>query len=189
MLAVCLMSFPGMAQKYMTRTGKVSFFSSTPVENIEAINNETGAIFSSEDRSFTFIVPVKSFRFANATMQDHFNDNYMESDKYPRAEFKGNVVKIALSPQDTLAVSGQSIKDILENNGTYPVSVTGRLTIHGVTRDVTIPGTLAVKGKELTAHAKFMVKPDDYKIKIPALTVTKIAKEIEVTVNCILQQL
>lgn len=162
------------AQKYMTRTGKVTFFSSTPLENIEAFNNETAAVLDAATGDFVFQAPIKSFRFEKALMQEHFNENYMESSKYPKAEYKGKI-------SDLGNVN-------FTKNGTYNVTTKGKLTIHGVTNDVTLPGTVVVKDKTITINSDFKVVPQDYEIKIPGLVENKIAKEIEVTVNSILEK-
>jgi polyisoprenoid-binding protein YceI len=158
------------AQKYMTRTGKVIFFSATSVENIEAVNNEAAAALDAGSGELLFQVPIKSFKFEKSLMQEHFNENYMESDKFPKAIFKGNIGKV---PD-------------LSKDGSYPVTAKGKLTIHGVTKDVSIPGTLTVKGGAVTSAAKFKVATADYGIKIPSVVATKIAKEIEITVNSVL---
>lgn len=162
------------AQKYMTRTGKVTFFSSTPLENIEAFNNETAAVLDPATGDFVFQVPIKSFRFEKALMQEHFNENYMESGKYPKAEYKGKITDLG--------------KVDFSKNGTYNVTTKGKLTIHGVSRDVTLPATVTVKDKTVMVNSEFKVKPQDYDIKIPGLVENKIAKEIEVTVNSILEK-
>lgn len=173
-IALLMMGNMAFAQKYMTRTGKVSFFSSTSVENIEAFNNEAAAVLDSKTGDVAFQVPIKSFKFEKALMQEHFNENYMESDKYPKADFKGKINDIS--------------KVNFEKDGTYNVTSTGKMTIHGVTKDVTIPGTITVKGSEATMNSKFKVKTADYGIKVPSMVVTKVAKEIEVTVNSILKR-
>lgn len=162
------------AQKYMTRTGKVTFFSSTPLENIEAFNNETAAVLDAATGDFVFQVPIKSFRFEKALMQEHFNENYMESSKYPKAEYKGKITDLD--------------KVNFGKNGTYNVTTKGKLTVHGVTKDVTLPGSIVVKDKTVTLNSDFKVVPQDYEIKIPGLMENKIAKEIEVTVNSILEK-
>ncbi|HYD20327.1 MAG TPA: YceI family protein [Flavipsychrobacter sp.] len=162
------------AQKYMTRTGKVSFFSGTPIENIEAFNNEASSVMDAQSGSVVYQVPVKSFKFENGKMQEHFNENYMESDKYPRAEFKGKITDVS--------------KVNFSKDGTYNVTTSGKMTIHGVTKDVSIPGTITVKGSEATMNSKFRVKTADYGIKIPSVVEGKIAKEIEVTVNSVLKR-
>jgi len=175
MIALLLIggSANAFAQKYMTRTGKVSFFSSTPVENISAVNNEVGSVMDGKTGDLVFQVPVKSFKFEKALMQEHFNENYMESDKYPKSEFKGKV--------DVSKVN-------FAKDGKYDATATGKLTMHGVTKDVNIPGSITVKGGQATLASKFKVKPQDYQIKIPAMVESKIAKEIEVTVNTILDK-
>ena len=168
---ITLIGLSATAQKFMTRSGKVTFFSATPVENIEAFNNETAAAINSATGDVVFQVPIKSFKFENQLMQEHFNESYMESDKFPKAEFKGK-----MAPAD------------ISKDGTYKTMVSGKMTIHGVTKDIQIPGTITVKGGELTMNAKFMVATADYKINIPSLAAGKIAKQIEVTVNTILKK-
>lgn len=162
------------AQKYMTRTGRITFFSSTPMENIEAFNNEVAAIADAGSGELVFQAPIKSFKFEKALMQEHFNENYMESDKFPKAEFKGRIADIS--------------KVNFAKDGTYNVTAAGKLTMHGVTRDISVPGTVTVKGGDATINSKFKVRTADYGIKIPALVEGKIAKEIAVTVNTILQR-
>lgn len=162
------------AQKYMTRTGKVTFFSSTPLENIEAFNNEVASVVDAKSGDVVFQVPIKSFKFEKALMQEHFNENYMESDKYPKAEFKGKIAD----------VSGVNFA----KDGTYNVKTNGKLTIHGVTKDVSLPGTITVKGNSITASSKFSVHTADYNINVPKVVEGKIAKSIEVTVNSVLNQ-
>lgn len=159
------------AQKYIARTGKVTFFSSTPLENIEAFNNEAASVIDASTGDFAFQLPIKSFTFEKALMQEHFNENYMESSKYPKSTYVGKIT-------DMSAVD-------FTKDGKYNVETKGKLTMHGVTKDVTIPATITVKGGEVTANAKFLVNPDDYKIKIPGVVKDKIAKNIEVTVNSI----
>lgn len=172
-LAACVS--PAFAQKYMTRTGKITFFSATPLENIEAFNNESAAVVDGTTGDVAFQVPIKSFKFEKELMQEHFNENYMESDKYPKAEFKGKLAAPA---------SVNYSKD-----GTYNVKVSGKLTIHGVTKDVAVPGTIVIKDGTATLNTKFMVKPGDYGIKIPAVVKGKIAEQIAVTVNSVLKAL
>lgn len=165
----CLAGSMAHAQKWMTRTAKVSFFSSTPVENIEAFNNETASIVDSKTGEVVFMVPIKSFKFEKALMQEHFNENYMESDQYPKAEFKGKITNLG---------------DVNFNkDGTYNVKTSGKLTMHGVTKDVATNGTIVVKAGTATVKSKFSVAPKDYGIKIPAIAASKIASKIEVTIN------
>jgi hypothetical protein len=172
LLALVFASLSCFGQKYMTRTGKVSFFSSTPMENIEAVNNEVASALDASNGSFAFQVLIKSFRFEKSLMQEHFNENYMESDLYPKAEFKGKLVNPS-------AVN-------FAKDGKYEVSGTGQMTIHGVTKTITVPATVTVEGKNVTVVSKFKVKPSDYGIKIPSVVAGKVASEIEVTVSSIM---
>ncbi len=174
LLCLLLIASEVFSQRYMTRTAKVTFFSSTPLENIEAVNNEAASAIDAKSGDVAFQVPVKSFRFEKALMQEHFNENYMESDKFPKAEFKGRLVR------------PETVR--FDKDGTYNVTASGKLTMHGVTRDVTIPGTITVKGSGITASSKFSVRCADYGIKIPAVVAGKIAEQIEVTVNSIMSR-
>ncbi|RYZ52205.1 MAG: YceI family protein, partial [Sphingobacteriales bacterium] len=94
MLMMCGMTMTATAQKYITRTGKVTFYSTTPVENIEAFNNDVSSVVDARTGDILFIVPIKSFKFEKALMQEHFNENYMESDKFPKADFKGRIMNL-----------------------------------------------------------------------------------------------
>ena len=167
-LAVLLAVLPAFAQRFITRTARITFFSATSAENIEAINNESACILDARTGELQLIVPIKSFKFEKALMQEHFNENYMESDKLPKAEFKGQIANIA----------GVN----LAKDGSYPVQAAGKLTLHGVTRDVTIPGTLTVKRGEIAADAKFSIRCADYGVKIPSVVSSKISEEIKITV-------
>lgn len=173
---VAMLCLPALthAQKWMTRTGKVSFFSSTSVENIEAFNNEAASVIDAKSGDIAFIVPIKSFRFDKALMQEHFNESYMESSKYPKAEYKGRITNLS---------------DVnFSQDGTYNVKTTGKLTMHGVTKEVPASGTLVVKSGTATVKSKFMVAPADFGIKIPAVSASKIASKIEITVDSVLKE-
>lgn len=167
---------PAFAQKYMTRTGKISFNATSPKspEKIEAVNNEVATILDSKTGDFVFQAPIKSFKFERDLMQQHFNENYMESDKFPKAQFKG---KIANMNEVNLA-----------KDGTYKASVTGELTIHGVTKTVTVPGTVTVKGSNATASAKFVVHLADYKVEVPSVVSDKVAKDATIVVDAAMAQ-
>jgi len=174
MLVILCTTQMAFAQKYMTRTGKISFFSSTPVEKIEAFNNETACILDSKSGDILFQASIKSFKFEKELMQEHFNEDFMQSDKYPKSDFKGKVTNIS------------SIN--FSKDGSYPATVAGKLTIHGVTHDVSVPGTIVVKGNDITTNAKFQVKLADYNIKVPSMMTSKVAEKMEITVNSILSQ-
>jgi polyisoprenoid-binding protein YceI len=155
--------------RYMTRSGHVSFFSHTDVEDIKADNNQASAVLDVATGQLAFTVLIKSFIFEKALMQEHFNENYMESDKYPKATFSGKVKDMS--------------KVDLTKDGEYSVTVEGNLTMKDKTNPVTVPGTIVVKNGKVTTKAKFVVKPADYNVEIPAMVKEKIAKEIEITVD------
>ncbi len=169
LLLSVLSVYAANAQKYISKNGHVSFYSSTPIENIEANNNQAASILDASTGELVFNVLIKSFEFKNALMQEHFNENYMESDKFPKASFKGKITNIS-------AVS-------FSKDGCYNVDVTGDLTIHGVTKPVTAKGSISVKGETVSAESKFLVQPSDYNIQIPKLVEGKIAKQIEVRID------
>jgi len=155
------------AQVYMTTTGKVEFFSEAPLENITATNSAVSSLINITTDSIFVRMKNTGFVFKNALMQDHFNENYMESTKYPYDSFRGKInEKIEYS-----------------KDGIYPVSATGKLSIHGVEKIVVIPGSLIVKGNSIQLHSEFTVRTGDFKIEIPKLLFEKIAEEIKVTLT------
>lgn len=170
LLAICLFGQLVNAQsKYFTKKAKVSFYSEAEEENIEAHNSRSISIFEKETESLEFSVLVKSFIFEKALMQEHFNENYMESDKFPKAKFKGKA-------------EGLSKVD-LSKDGTVKLPVTGNLIMHGVTKEVSTIMTFTVKSGKISAQSEFNVLLKDYNIKIPNVVGKKIAEEITIKVN------
>lgn len=155
---------------YMTRNGKISFFSSTPLENIDAVNNEVLSVVDLKKGEIAFALLVNSFHFQRALMEEHFNENYMESTKFPKATFSG---KFAIP-------AGIDLK----KNASYPVQVEGELTIHGVTKKVAIKGELITSDGKLLSKSAFELDPKDFHITIPSVVAEKIAEVIKVTVDC-----
>jgi polyisoprenoid-binding protein YceI len=154
--------------KYFTRTGTISFFSATPIEDISARNQQVAAVVDTQTGQVAFTVLMKEFKFPKSLMQDHFNENYVESEKYPKALFSGRLVDFQAA---ALAAAGPQ-----------PVQVEGDLTIHGVTQRVRVPGTLQLQNNHLLVNAKFVIAPADYRIEIPLLVRGHIAKTVDVTV-------
>ncbi len=151
----------------VTKDGSTTFFSHSPLEDIEAINEQTTAAIDFTEGNVVVKMLIKHFTFENAIMQEHFNENYMESEKFPAAIFKGKLV------------TDKAID--LSKDGTYEVGISGDLTIHGVTQPTETEATITVKGQQITATTKFIAKPADFDIKIPSVVVKNIAEEIEVT--------
>ena len=158
------------AQQFMTREGRVHFFSTTPVEDIEAINEQTTAMLTAEGQ-FAFRVPILGFRFEKALMEEHFNENYMESTTYPNGTFEGKVANWSNGWND---------------GATHEVVAAGALTIHGVTVEREIPATIKWNGKAWEIESMFNVSPTDHAIEIPKMVRNKIAESLEVTVNAAL---
>ncbi|MGQ1786438.1 MULTISPECIES: YceI family protein [unclassified Saccharicrinis] len=169
LLALSFSIFSVNAQKYFTRTGNVIFFSHAPMEDIKAENSQVAAILNGEDGSLTFALLIKSFEFEKALMQEHFNENYLESDDFPKANFKGEIIDFS--------------RDMLQSGKNSEVSISGQLTIHGVTQNIETLANLAANEDGVRGTAQFIVKPEDYNIKIPKAVRNNIAKEIEVTVT------
>ena len=154
----------------MTKTGKISFYSRSKVEKVEADNNEVSSILNTQTGELVFAVLLKSFHFERALMEEHFNENYVESSKYPKSTFKGKITNLA-------AVN-------FTKDGAYPVSVNGELTMHGVTKTVSSNGSVTVKAGKIAAFSKFSIKLKDYNITIPTLVGDKISEDIDLTVDC-----
>ncbi len=169
-LAIVLASFSYGQGIFVCRNGQISFFSKTSMENIDAINNEVSSVINSQNGEIVFAVLVKGFHFQRALMEEHFNENYMESDKFPKSLFKGKI-------------SNYSTVDF-SRDGSYPVTVEGELTIHNVTQKVSFPGTLTVTNGKIATASKFKIKLADYNIKIPSLVADKISPIIDVTLDC-----
>lgn len=165
-LLVCITLFSS-AQKYITKTGKIHFFSKTPLENIEATNNKVMSIIDVEKKQMVFSMLIKDFDFENQLMEDHFNEKYLESEKFPKSVFSGTI---------------ENLPD-LSKDGTFEVAVKGKLVIHGVSQDVIIPGVITVKDGKVSGKASFKVKLVDHKIEVPTVVVAKIAEVIDITVE------
>ncbi len=162
------------AQVYFTKNGNISFFSRASLENISADNNQVISVLNTTTGSLQFSLLNSAFHFPKAKMEEDFNEDYMESNKYPKSTFKGVITDIG---------DISSLKD-----GSYPVNVKGDLMIHGVTKNITAPGTITIRDGKISAESTFKVLLKDYNISIPSIVINKIAENIEVTVNCIYEK-
>ncbi|HMH23787.1 MAG TPA: YceI family protein [Puia sp.] len=155
------------SQFYTTRTGFIGFYSKTPLEDIKAENNQVYAVIDAGKKNIAFTLLVKGFVFAKELMQEHFNENYVESDKYPKASF-----------------SGSYTGDVhLDKDGVYPVTIKGGLTLHNVTKQIEEPATLEVKSGKLSGKSDFTLKPEDFNMTIPSVVREKIASVVTVHVK------
>lgn len=158
-------------QTYITRNGNISFYSHTPLEDVKAQNNEAVSVLGAATGDLEFKVAVKSFHFVKTAMEDHFNnDDYMASEKYPKAGFKGKISNIS---------SVNFSKD-----GTYNVSVTGDLTIRDVTKPVSANGVVTIKNGNVAVTSTFTIKRKDYNVIGESFVQKKLSEEIQITVNC-----
>lgn len=158
------------SQLFMTRTGFIGFYSKMPLEDIRAENNQVYAVIDAGKKNIAFSLLLKGFVFTKELMQEHFNENYVESDKYPKASFTG-VITGDFNPA---------------KDGLYNVTVKGPLTLHNVTRPVEEKAVLEVKQGHLLGKADFTMRPEDYNISIPSLVRDKIAKvmTVHVQIDC-----
>ena len=150
---------------YRTSVGEVSLFSKTPALDIEALNKKAGAIINASTRDLAIQMKITDFQFPNKLMQEHFNENYLESEKFPTGKFAGKITEVV----------------DLSKPGTYPVTAAGNLTIHGVTKPVTVKGSIVATATELKVTFAFTVRTEDYKIEVPTLVFNKIAEVIEIS--------
>lgn len=161
-----LLTQPVVAQRYMTQNGVISFFSSTPVEDIEAINNQVSAVLNAENGEIASVLLMKAFNFEKALMQEHFNEKYVESEKYPKSTFKGKIVNF--SDLD------------LSANKPNTVRIKGSLSIHGVSNEIEVEGLLTNTNGIMVLKFDFIVAVADYDIEIPGPVKEKIAKSIKI---------
>jgi polyisoprenoid-binding protein YceI len=162
------------AQQFFTKNGTISFFSKTPMENIDAKNSQVMSVLTLPSGDFKFSLMMKSFHFEKALMEEHFNENYVESEKYPKSTFNGKIA--------------DADKINLKKDGDYKVTVSGELTLHGVTQKITVPGVLTVKSGKLSATSTFSILLADYKVTVPKMVEANISKSIEISVNCAFEQ-
>jgi hypothetical protein len=167
---ICLILIcPSVAhsQRYTTRNGFIGFYSRTALEDIKAENNQVFAIIEPGTKKLAFSLLLKGFIFTKELMQEHFNENYVESDKYPKANFTGTYTG-----------------DVdLSKDGVYKVVVKGELNLHNTTKPLEAPATLEVRAGHLIGMSDFKIKPEDYNISIPSLVRDKIDKEMAVKVK------
>ncbi len=169
-LVICFLATATVAeaQVYLTRTGRIDFYSNAPMEIIHAYSDKLKGAIDLQKKSFAFTVKIRSFEGFNSPLQrEHFNENYMESDKYPDAVFEGKI-----------------IEDLsFEADGKQPARAKGIITIHNIKREIIIPVELKAEGAVITDLARFILMPKDFGIRIPKIVHEKIASEINVEVK------
>jgi polyisoprenoid-binding protein YceI len=155
--------------KYLTNDGQISFFSHTAIEDIKAENLEVASVIDAASGEVAIIVKMTDFQFKKKLMQEHFNENYVESEKFPKAIFNGTILN-----NSQLDYSSE---------GKYTVQVEGEMTIHGISNIVNAEGIIEVISDGIIARTKFLLNPEDYDIKIPKVVRKNIAEKLEITVE------
>jgi len=161
--------FSASGQKYFSKNATIQFNGGTSLEKIEGVSSTANTVVDAATGQIEFAVLVNGFRFEKALMEEHFNENYLESTKYPKSTFKGQI-------ENPSAIQWTK-------PGSYKTQIKGKLTLHGVTKDISVPGEFTVSAAGIQGKSNFKVKCEDYGIKIPSLVRDKIAQEINISVN------
>jgi len=156
---------PIAAQKFKSVSSNIHFYSDAPVEDIEATNLDGQSALDISSKDIVFTIPINGFKFEKSLMQEHFNENYMESDKFPKATYKGRI-----SGFDTTAKGWQEAKS------------QGIINIHGIDKKILVEGQIKIEEDNLEIKAVFPVVLEDYKIKIPKVVFYNIAEAVDVTI-------
>jgi hypothetical protein len=174
---LCMLTSVNAQNRYFTKTGKIGFDATTPKspENIDGVNKNSTCVLDSKTGDIQFSVLMKGFEFDRALMMEHFNENYAESDKFPKTVFKGVI-------ENNSAVN-------YTKDGTYPARVKGKLTMHGETKDISTEGKISIKSGKIAVVAEFIAILAEYKIEVPQLVADKVAKTAKITVDCLLDPL
>jgi hypothetical protein len=161
-----VLSFTVNAQQYLTKEAEISFFSEAPIEDISAKNDKVSAVYDAETKQLVFQLNISDFIFQKSLMQEHFNENYLESEKFPKASFSGIIDEL------------------------NKVSIaTGTLKIHGESNEVEVKGSVVVSNDSVMIDATFTIQLKDYNIKIPKIVMYNIAEKIEVTIKAKLKEI
>ncbi|PZO32176.1 MAG: hypothetical protein DCE86_08030 [Flavobacteriaceae bacterium] len=174
LLLFLLGTFSAKAQKYVTKNGNVKFEASVPsFEEVAAESKSTSAVLETSTGDFAALTLMKGFRFKVALMEEHFNENYVESDKYPKATFKGKIEDFDAS-------------QITATEKT--VTISGDLTLHGKTKRVSSTAKISKSGTGFKITGNFIVKPEDFGIEIPKIVSKKVADKVTVDYNFLLNK-
>lgn len=169
-IAAMLISLASFSQKvYSTKSGQISFNASSPIEKIKGINNQADSKMIDKNGQIVFMLLIKSFKFENQLMEDHFNENYMESTKFSKADFKGFITNIS---------SVDFTKD-----GKYPVTADGTLTLHGVSQKMQPTGVITISNGKVSLNSSFKIALKDYNVTGSYIG-SKIASDVEINVQC-----
>ena len=172
-LLFVLYSISSFSQKYISRNGSVQFNASTPLEIIDPINNHVSSVFNSENGEIVFQMNMISFKFKKALMESHFNEKYVESEKYPKSTFTGKI---------------KDWNSIMLDGNNHNVTSVGKIIIHGIEKEIEVKGYIQKNNQNITINSDFELIISDFEIKIPKLVRDKISKKVKVKVNINLKQ-
>jgi hypothetical protein len=161
--------------KYYTKSGRITFVSKAPLENIDGNHKSVTCVLDTKTGNMQFAVLMKGFEFEKALMQEHFNENYIESHKFPKAEFKGQVIN--------------NSEVNYTKDGSYSAKVKGTLTMHGETKEIETIGSVVVRSGKVQASAEFTVLLSDFKIEIPKVVKDNVSNTVKINVDCSLEPL
>lgn len=175
LILAVFVTMTGFGQKYFTKNGQINFDATSPSspEKIEGINRSATCVVDTKSGNMQFAALMKGFAFEKALMEEHFNENYVESEKYPKAEFKGEIKN--------------SDKVDFTKDGNYTVKVKGKLTMHGVSKEVETDAKIIIQQGKIKATAELNVVLADYNISIPGLVADKVSKTAKITVSSLLE--
>jgi hypothetical protein len=160
--------------KFYTKTGKIFFeCTKSPLEKIEAANKSSTCVLDTKTGRLQFAVLMRGFEFERALMQEHFNENYVESSKFPKSDFKGEI-----SNNNEINYT---------KDGEYIAKVKGNLQLHGQTQDVDAIGKIIIKQGRVIANARFAILLSDYNIRIPSLVSDKLSNSVNIIIDCNLE--
>lgn len=167
----------GFSQRYYTKSGQINFDATSPSspEKIEGVNRSATCVVDAKTGNMQFAALMKGFAFERALMEEHFNENYVESDKFPKAEFKGELKNID--------------KVDFTKDGTHTVKVKGKLTMHGESKEIETDAKINIQNGKIKATTELNVLLSDYKVSIPGLVADKVSKTVRITVACSLEPL
>ena len=170
LLLLFIFNFASKAQnKYFTKSGTIIFDGKATLDKIHAENKSAACVLDAVAGTLRFTVLMKGFEFKKALMQTHFNEKYVESPLYPKSEFNGQIINNSTVKYNT--------------DGVYTVSVKGKLTIHGQTKEVTASGKITVKNGKVNLNSIFTILVPDYKIK------ANMKDQVTISVDCSLDVL
>jgi len=160
-------------EKFISRNGQIQFLASTPLETIDPVNNHVSCILDTENGNLVFQMKMISFKFEKALMEEHFNEKYVESDKFPKSTFVGKI---------------QNWDDFIWNGTEQNIVVKGMITIHGIEKSIIVKGMIGTSKSTISLSSSFDIIISDFDIDIPRLVRDKISETVKVEVNVTLKQ-